>query len=167
MEARRFRLTLAFLQATLPAGAAVLDLGVPNTFGTWMEAAGYRVRNTSGADLDFHPEEASEAADAVTAFEIFEHLVNPFGVLRAIEAPRLFVTVPLKLWFAPAYWNEADARDRHYHEFEPRQLRMLLDKAGWKIVREEQWTGPVTGWGVRPLLRRFTPRWIAVECRRT
>ena len=161
---RRYRKTLRFMGETLPPPARVLDLGAPNPFSAIMQATGYTVQNTEG-DLDDVPEVVHGVeAEAVTAFEIFEHLVAPLNVLRQITAPRLFATVPLRLWFATAYWNEDDPWDRHYHEFEPRQFDWLLEKAGWEIVRAEQWTGPVPGaLGVRPLLRRVTPRWYAVE----
>ncbi len=163
--ARRYRLTLRFMEASLPPPARILDLGTPNPFSKVMEEVGYAVRNTGGEDLDDEPEVVRGVeVDAVTAFEIFEHLVAPLNVLRAIEAPRLFASVPLRLWFAKAYWNEDNPWDRHYHEFEDRQFDWLLDKAGWRIVRTEKWTGPAPNlFGVRPLLRQFTPRWYAVE----
>jgi hypothetical protein len=129
-----------------------------------MRAAGYRVTNTDG-DLDDVPEVAAVAADAVTAFEILEHLVSPLGVLRAAQAPRLFASIPLRLWFAPAYRSATDPWDRHYHEFEDWQFDWLLDKAGWDVVRREYWVPRASGLplGVRPILRRFTPRWYVVE----
>ncbi|MDX1547036.1 MAG: hypothetical protein R3247_08620, partial [Rhodothermales bacterium] len=97
------------------------------------------------------------------AFEILEHLVGPLNVLRAIDAPRLIATVPLRLWFAPAYRNASDPWDRHFHEFEDWQFDWLLEKAGWRIVRRAQWTSPSRALGLRPLLRRITPRYYAVE----
>jgi hypothetical protein len=161
---RRFRKTLQFMEASLPPPARVLDLGASNPFADVMRREGYTVQNTEG-DLDDVPEVVRGVeAEAATAFEILEHLVAPLNVLRELPAPRLFATVPLRLWFATAYWNPDDPWDRHYHEFEPRQFDWLLEKAGWEIVRAEKWTGPVPGViGVRPLLRRFTPRWYAVE----
>ena len=129
--------------------------------------AGYAVSNTTG-DLDDYPEAGGAEAEAVTAFEIFEHLVNPLGVLQAVKAPRLFASVPMRLWFAPAYRSPLDSWDRHYHEFEDWQFDWLLDKAGWEVVRREKWTPEGTGLplGLRPLLRKVTPRWYVVEARR-
>lgn len=163
-EAERFARTLRFMETSLPPPAKILDLGAPNALSALMERRGYAVNNTEG-DLDVAPEAGRAAeAEAVTAFEILEHLVAPFNVLRAIEAPRLFASVPLRLWFARAYWNPDDPWDRHFHEFEPRQFDWLLDKAGWEIVRAERWTPRVTEvLGVRPWLRRITPRWYVVE----
>ena len=50
-----------------------------------MEQAGYKVFNSSGEDLDIDLEVAKIKVDAVTAFEIFDHLVAPYNILRAIE----------------------------------------------------------------------------------
>ncbi len=159
--------TLRFLQKTLPPPARILDLGARNTLAERMEAAGYIVYNTEG-DLDLVPEVASrEDVDAVTAFEILEHLVSPFPLLRAIRAPRLIASVPLRLWFATAYRNPHDPWDRHFHEFEDWQFDWLLEKAGWTIVQREKWTSPARRWGIRPILRRFTPRYYIVEAIRT
>ena len=164
---RRYRLTLDFLAEGLPPPARLLDLGAPNPMGRRLEAAGYRVRNTEG-DLDEVPDVLRAAdVDAVTAFEILEHLVGPLAVLRALEAPRLFATVPLRLWFAPAYRSATDPWDRHFHEFEDWQFDWLLEKAGWRIVRRATWTNPARKLGLRPLLRRITPRYYAVEAVRS
>lgn len=168
VHAARFERTLAFVRRTLPPPASLLDLGPPNPLAERLRAAGYAVAHTEG-DLDLEPERAAAEADAVTAFEILEHLVNPFGVLRALRAPRLFATVPLRLWFASAYRHPTDPYDRHFHEFEPWQFDWLLEKAGWRIVRTERWTPARQGLplGLRPLLRRVTPRWYAVEAVRS
>ena len=161
--ARRYDRTVGFLRATLPPPARLLDLGAANPMAHRLQAEGYQVENTEG-DLDETPEVVrGYEADAVTAFEILEHLVGPLNVLRALEAPRLFATVPLRLWFAPAYRNANDPWDRHFHEFEDWQFDWLVEKAGWEIVRREKWTSPARALGLRPLLRRFTPRYYAVE----
>lgn len=164
----RYRKTIAFVTQTLPPGSRLLDLGTDNPLAAQLRQRGYLVLNTAGEDLDDQPGAAGAAAtDAVTAFEILEHLVNPLGVLKAIRAPRLFATVPLALWFARAYRHPTDPRDRHFHEFEDWQFDWLLEKAGWKTVRAEKWTSPSFQVGIRPLLRSITPRYYAVEAVRT
>lgn len=162
---RRYANTLDFIASSEKPPKRILDLGEPNPLGAILRGRGYEVVNTeSGVDLDLHPEVASrDDVDAVTAFEILEHLVAPFGVLRAMNAPRLFATVPLQMWFVPAYRNPDDPWDRHFHEFEDWQFDWLVEKAGWKIIRRERWTGPVRRLGIRPLLRLMTPRYYAVE----
>ncbi len=163
LTARRYELTMAFLKECVPGGGRVLDLGTDNPFAEQMRQAGYQVFNTEG-DLDLNPEVVRRIdVDVVTAFEILEHLVSPFSVLSRIGADRLVVTVPLRLWFAKAYRNEADQWDRHFHEFEDWQFDWLLEKAGWKIERTAKWTSPTREVGVRPILRRLTPRYYAVE----
>ena len=164
----RFERTLRFLGESLPPPASLLDLGPDNVFADQMRGQRYTVENTGRVDLDDHPEAAAREADALVAFEVLEHLVNPLSVLRAVRAPRLFASVPLRLWFAPAYRNPDDAWDRHYHEFEAWQFDWLLEKAGWEIVRRERWVPRKTGvpTGIRPLMRAVVPRWYVVEARR-
>lgn len=165
---RRFERTLKFLQKSIDRPAKVLDLGIVNPFTEVMNEAGYDVVNTPpNLDLDFDVSVVTSGGyDVVTAFEIFEHLVAPFNALRAIKAKYLVASVPLKLWFTDAYWSESDPWDRHYHEFEPRQFDMLLEKSGWKILDSEKWTSPVSKLGIRPILRKFTPRYYIVFCER-
>jgi len=162
----RYQKTIALIQARLPAPARILDIGSENPLGEILKTLGYDVVNTAG-DLDENPLLASKDVDAVTAFEILEHLVSPLPLLRAIKAPLLFATVPMRLWFAPAYRSKSDVWDRHYHEFEDWQFDWLQDKADWEITYREKWTSP-TGWmGFRPILRQFTPRYYAVCAERS
>ncbi|HSR60324.1 MAG TPA: hypothetical protein VLL47_06185 [Robiginitalea sp.] len=164
---KRYRLTLEFLQKHVPPSDSILDLGVPNPFSEIMTENGYRVTNTGGEDLDLELEAVRNSdAGVVTAFEILEHLVAPFNVLQAIPGDRLLASVPLKLWFARAYRSQTDPRDRHFHEFEAWQFDWLLEKAGWRIADRLQWTHPVRKFGIRPLLRRFTPRYYLVYAER-
>lgn len=164
---KRFKITIDFLQKHLGKDARILDLGVENPLSNIMKDMGYQVTNTTGKDLD---DDQSELADykgeAVTAFEILEHLVNPYQVLKTVTTDHLFISVPLKLWFAGAYRNKQDLRDQHYHEFEPWQLDYLLNKAGWSVVDHIKFTHPVKKVGIRPLLRLFTPRYYLVYCTR-
>jgi len=164
---KRYNHTIQFLQSVLPAPASLIDLGVRNELSEIMETNGYEVTNTSGEDLDeeFGLVEKVDS-DAVTAFEIFEHLIAPYNVLKAIKAKKLIATVPLRLWFAEAYRSDTDQRDRHYHEFEDWQFDWLLEKAGWSIKKREKWTSPVPTVGIRPMLRKFTPRYYAVYAER-
>ena len=165
---KRYENTLRFLQKHVPAPASILDLGVHNPFVKFMEDAAYSVTNTNGEDLDLHIESVQNSnADVVTAFEIFEHLVSPFPIINAINARKLVASVPLNLWFSKAYQSKTDPWDRHYHEFEDWQFDWLLEKANWKIIASEKWVHPVHKLGIRPLLRRFIPRYYIVYAERT
>jgi hypothetical protein len=164
---KRYKHTLEFLTKAAPAPASILDLGVRNPFSELMETQGYKVTNTRGEDLDLDTSSVKNStAEIVTAFEIFEHLVAPFNVLRDIQAKKLVTTIPLNLWFSPAYRSKTDKWDRHYHEFEDWQFDWLLEKAGWEIRKRHKWTNPVKKLGIRPLLRQFTPRYYAVYAER-
>ena len=168
LPAKRYKHTLEFLHSVLPAPATILDLGVRNPFSEIMEQNGYTVYNTTGEDLDELPEIVKRhKVDAVTSFEIFEHLLNPYAVLKAIESKKLITTIPLDLWFAKAYRSKTDMRDRHYHEFEDWQFDWLIEKTGWTIKKSQKWTSPIKKIGIRPILRKFTPRYYAVYAEKT
>jgi len=164
---KRYEHTIDFLLKVLPAPATILDLGIRNPFSEIMEQHGYTVYNTEGEDLDLLPDTVKNyKVDAVTAFEIFEHLIAPFNVLRTIEATKLVATIPLNLWFAKAYRSNTDKWDRHYHEFEDWQFDWLLEKSGWSIKESQKWTSPISKIGFRPILRKFTPRYYAIYAER-
>ncbi len=164
---KRYNHTIEFLQSVLPAPARILDLGVRNELSEILETFGYTVYNTHGEDLDFDYKVVNNyEVDAVTSFEVFEHLIAPFNVLNAIKANKLITTIPLKLWFAKAYRNESDEWDQHFHEFEDWQFDWLLEKSGWKILKSEKWTSPINKIGFRPILRKFVPRFYAVYAER-
>ncbi len=168
MKEVRYRSTLAFLKKHIGENKSLLDLGVPNPLSKRMQEEGYRVRNTSGENLDYdYGPYLDPKVDCITSFEIFEHMLAPFNILRAIRCDQLVASVPLNLWFATAYWNPTEVWDRHYHEFEPRQFDMLLDRSGWEIQASEKWTSvDLKNFGVRPILRRFTKRYYIVHCTR-
>lgn len=158
---------MAFLKKHISSDQEILDLGVPNPFSQRMKEAGYAVENTEGEDLDLDLTSVLKSdAQVVTAFEIFEHLVAPFNVLREIKSDYLVASIPLRLWFASAYRNENDPWDRHFHEFEDWQFDWLLEKSGWEIIDRAKWTNPVKKIGFRPLLRYFTPRYYIVYAKR-
>ena len=160
---KRFKHTLEFLQTHISTAETIFDLGVPNPFSKIMLENGYVVKNTIGEDIDIDQTALKiEEYDVVTAFEIFEHLLNPYTVLSEIKSKKLLISIPLRLWFSPAYRSKTDMWDRHYHEFEDWQLDWLLEKTGWKIIAREKFTHPVLKIGFRPLLRFFTPRYYMV-----
>lgn len=164
---KRFKHTIEFLKKHVSTSESILDLGVVNPFTEIMQSHGYNVENTKGEDLDIDTSTITHSdADVVTAFEIFEHLLSPFIVLKSIKADKLVASVPLKLWFSSAYRSKTDMLDRHYHEFEDWQFDWLLEKAGWKILDKEKWTNPTKKIGIRPILRWFTPRYYIVYAER-
>ena len=160
---KRFRVTLGFLKQFISKKERILDLGTINPFSDILTKEGYKVTNTEGEDLDIDQSALIKAdASVVTAFEIFEHLLNPFQVLQQIKSKKIVISVPLRLWFATAYRSKTDPWDRHYHEFESWQLDWLLEKTGWEIKAAKRWTNPTKKIGIRPLLRWFTPRYYMV-----
>ncbi len=164
---KRYRHTLAFLQKHINTTETILDLGVENPFTEIMKSNGYTVSNTKGEDLDVDFSTVTQSdADVVTAFEIFEHLVAPYNVLKEIKSNKLVASIPMRLWFSAAYRSKTDPWDRHYHEFEDWQFDWLLEKAGWTIKDSDKWTNPTKKIGFRPLLRYFTNRYYIVYAER-
>lgn len=160
---KRFKHTLEFLQKHIATSETIFDLGVPNPFSKIMSDNGYSVKNTTGEDIDNNQTALqNEDYTVFTAFEIFEHLLNPYTVLENVKCNKLLISIPLRLWFSSAYRSKTDMWDRHYHEFEDWQLDWLLEKTGWKIIAREKFTHPVKKLGFRPLLRFFTPRYYMV-----
>jgi hypothetical protein len=164
---KRFKLTARFLTKNISTDSKILDLGIENPFTKIMRQHGFTIENTRGEDLDLDTSTIENSnAEVVTAFEIFEHLLSPFTVLKSIKADKLVASVPLKLWFSSAYRSKTDKWDRHYHEFEDWQFDWLLEKAGWKIMDQQKWTNPTKKIGIRPILRWFTPRYYIVYAER-
>lgn len=164
---KRYKHTIEFLEKHVSKDSKILDLGVTNPFSKIMSERGYSVQNTKGEDLDLDfITVQNESYNVVTAFEIFEHLIAPLNVLKEIKADKLVASIPMRLWFAPAYQSKTDKWDRHYHEFEDWQFDWLLEKAGWKIIAREKFTNPIKKIGFRPLLRAFTPRYYMVYAER-
>ena len=164
---KRFHITLDFLKQFVHTDEKILDLGITNPFTDILQKEGFKVTNTTGQDLDIDTSIVKkDEFDVVTAFQIFEHMVAPFNVLNDIKANKLITSIPLKLWFSSAYRSKTDDWDRHYHEFEDWQFDWLLEKSGWEIKEKIKFTSPVNKIGIRPILRRYTPRFYLVYAER-
>lgn len=163
----RFQITLDFIAKHINKSERILDLGVENPLSKLMQQQGYNVVNTQGEDLDDNQDSLEQNDyEVLTGFEILEHLLNPYTVLKKSKADKILISIPLRLWFSSAYRSKTDHRDRHYHEFEDWQLDWLLQKAGYKIIDSKKWCHRVNKIGFRPILRRFTPRYYLVYAER-
>ena len=87
---KRYRKTLSFLEKHVPKGSSILDLGVKNPLSQLMEQQGYNVENTSGEDLDEDKSALIQSkAEVVTAFEILEHLLSSYELLKKKIRPKV------------------------------------------------------------------------------
>ncbi len=164
----RYERTISFLKKHVSKSQNILDLGTQNELSKLMIKNGFNVENTTGQNLDDNFDIVqNETFDVITAFEIFEHMLAPYNILKSIKANHLIASVPLKLWFANAYWNKDDDWDKHYHEFEVKQFNFLLKKTGWTIHHYELWKPKHKfKFGIRPFLRYFTNRYYIVHCKK-
>ena len=127
---KRFKSTLAFLSKHISKKESILDLGTPNELSKYLSENGFDVSNTAGENLDTDYALYSDLdKNVLTAFEILEHMLAPFNILKNTKANKLVASIPLKLWFASAYWNDENDWDKHYHEFEVKQFNFLLEKS--------------------------------------
>ncbi|HZL83958.1 MAG TPA: methyltransferase domain-containing protein [Candidatus Krumholzibacteria bacterium] len=164
---RRFRATLDNV-GTL--AEPLLDLGPPNALARSLSQRFHvHPQHTDMHDLDREPLPSFCPGPwaTITAFEILEHLMNPLFVLdgcREVLQPggALILTVPRR---HPWEWLFGKSTE-HFHEFAADELRWLLDKAGFEIVRWREVNTSELGPGVRPLLRRLFRNLIFVACRR-
>ena len=128
----RYRKTLALLNEILPNGGVIYDLGVRNPFSEIMEKEGFKVINTDGQDLDIdYNLNIPKNVDLITGFEILEHLVSPFPLLKNLNCKKIFVTVPMNLWFSKAYRSKTDPFDARIYginnaENYPDTLRVVM-----------------------------------------
>lgn len=162
----RYKKTLDYFILHASKDDRILDLGTPNELSKELKQSGYNVINTSGQDFDteFMSVINEYEVDCYTSFEVFEHLLAPFNLLRSIKkGKKMICSVPLNVWFSNAYWNDNNEWARHYHEFEPKQFDWLMEKAGWKIIHKEEWKSPdKLRFGIRPFLRFIFPSYYFV-----
>src|SRR5690606_40744282 len=94
---KRYKITLELVDQFLSPNEKILDLGVVNPLSNLIREKGYQVTNTQGEDLDDQYDHLKNFdVEVVTAFEILEHLLNPYSVLKNLPGKKLLVTVPLK-----------------------------------------------------------------------
>ena len=164
---KRYKRTLIFLERFVSKDKKILDLGVANILSDLMKKQGYNVVNTSTINLDDDFTEVQTTdASIFTSFEVFEHLLSPYSTLKNVKCNEMVLSVPLKLWFSSAYWNTNDEYDCHYHEFEVKQIELLLKRTGWSVVYKETFPFSTSIFGFRPILRHFTKRYYLAYCKR-
>lgn len=149
----RRRVLLALVQAELPAGCRLLDVGCGT--GAFLEAAAPRYRV---AGLDPSPQAVgfcharglsgvrqggvealaglAERYDAVTFFDVIEHLDDDVGALqlaRSVLTPggRVIISVPAYRWL----WSHHDEINGHRRRYTAGLLSQRLAAAGLREVR--------------------------------
>jgi hypothetical protein len=152
----RWQHTIDFISRSSFTGTVIakgLDLGDRTPFTTSLEQLfGCRFENTAD-DLDLASLKGS--FEVVTAFEVLEHLYNPLHALLEVrhllkgDSARLYVSMPLRKPLSLA-------SPEHFHEMSRQSALSLFTRAGFSIVRSEEFRiRPLMFYltGLKPLLR--------------
>jgi len=107
--------------------------------GAVIEANRQALPNLEFSTLDLDFETLPRRYDMVTCMEVIEHCGNHADAVRHLAEMTgrcLFLTVPCGPLF------EIDRRVGHTHHFGPAEISQLLQSAGLRVVRLEQWGFP-------------------------
>jgi len=153
----RTRQTIDFCD--IPRGTTVLDIAAKNDLSQQLaiEKSVKIVNTTSDLDYDIIPE-VLEIFNYVTCFEVIEHLLNPrlfFDNLHEITPKEvvIYLSYPSRPKFL---WND----EEHFHEYDRLRFEYLLNKTGFKIVKERKIFIRIKPFGIRPIIRNFIPQTI-------
>jgi SAM-dependent methyltransferase len=136
----------------------ILDIGERNYFTNILEDRfDVKIDNTIG-DLDIELLTAQPRYDFIICSHVLEHLFNPLFCLEMIKRrmkpdSKLIIATPIKPNFLP--WGRG-----HFHEFDQYRFKKLIERAGFKIIRFEQFS-TYHFWnlkcycGLRPFIRLF------------
>lgn len=156
-----------FIKQNISKDKVILDLGIENRISRALVDAGYTVINSGGEDLDVNQDIIKDSNyDVVTAFEILEHLFNPYTVLNSVKkGTTVITTVPLRhILIQDSYFKHNDSRMSHFHEFEDWQIIRLFEKTNYVILDHfkcsqgwmfQNWSTFKRAFGIRPIIRQF------------
>lgn len=130
-------------------GRKVLDLACGCGYGSWIlhgagnevtgadietEAIAYAKRHYQGPTyLCQAAEETKGAYDALVTFETLEHLDDPSIVLRTVQAPLVFASVPNEERYPFSVERFAGDDYPHKRHYTPKEFDELLEDAGFKV----------------------------------
>lgn len=135
-----------------------LDIGERNNLSKYIESRNDVTIINTVSDLDYSIEYDYSCSlfDTVFCFEVIEHLLNPrmfFDNLSKIinRESNIFLSYPSRPKFL---WNN----DEHFHEYDRLRFDYLLEKTGFRIVREKNIYVRRKPIGIRPIIRNFIPQ---------
>ncbi|NQU84420.1 MAG: methyltransferase domain-containing protein [Mariniphaga sp.] len=145
---------------------AVLDIGELNPLSDKISMKYNIAIEQTSIDLDVGKLDGNY--DTVFCFEVIEHLFNPLNLLLEINKVlsnqgTLYLSTPKRrphfMWYK-----------FHFHEFSNIELKNLIKRAGYKIIRQEySMSGrPLMKYftGVRQILRLFLERKCLLELKK-
>ena len=127
----------------------VLDIGKRNLLTEKIEKEFYvKVDNTEG-DLDYEIIAPKKKYKVIICSHVIEHLMNPLLFLEnakklLADNGRMIIAYPIRFI----------KYEKHFHEIPEKDMRIMLDKAGFEVVRWETYkTDHSFPLGIRPILR--------------
>jgi len=159
----RLKVYRRFINAELPDRS--LDIGQSNYIGRELNIK----HNTHDTDFNYLISAPLRKYDAITCFEVLNHVMNPLQFMERIyhmlrKNGVCYLSHP-KLWLIP--WHHCKY---NFVMYDPKRLMQLFEYAGFEIVRSET-HNPWPWWfmfcGVRPFLRVIFNRIQIWELRRS
>ena len=86
----RYNKTLKMLNKVCPSPSVILTLGIRNPFSDIMEKTITKCTTQVDRTLTQTKVDIPDDVDLVTGFEIIEHLVSPYTLLKNINAKKIF-----------------------------------------------------------------------------
>lgn len=158
-DQKRMQRTIKFIEDGGEIEGSVLDIGGENPVGSYIADYFYLEKKNTDIDLDFpnyYFWRMNRKFDNIFMFEVIEHLMNPLALLVKLKKDvcspetRVFLTYPIRPRFL---WAKT-----HFHEYDKKRFRFMINQAGYRIVRYEQHIHWRPDWwfyftGLRPFLR--------------
>ena len=129
-----------------------LDIGGINSFTKIMNRwLGSEIDNTEG-DIDYGIVAPSQDYDFIICSHIIEHVMNPLVVMDGIykhlaDYGKVIIFYPTNI--RQLKWNE------HFHEIPTYDMKNLIEKAKFKIIKWDKERFRGSCFGIRPLIRKL------------
>ena len=148
--------TIDYFRGKINSDMSILDVGQRSPLTSFLESKfNVKIDNTKG-DLDDYFKIPGKIYDVIIYSHTIEHQFNPLHTLQILKKcmgvkSRLYIMIPER---GKLLWTKG-----HYHEIDDYRMRLLIERAGMKIISKKRykvwrhWTQYLTG--IRTLYRLF------------
>ena len=160
---KRINKTIKYLDDRISYGTPILDVGQENYLSKAMSATFKTVVDNTDGDLDsdFYIVNDGERYyyDVIVYSHTIEHQFSPLHTLKLLkyhlsEDGRIYIFAPSGITFK-FLWGKG-----HYHEIDEYRMRLLIKRAGLKLISVTRQRVYGSWWhyllGIRPLMRLIT-----------